>query len=480
MDVTSGVAKLHGTPSIRGRGPILLTTSIGSFLTPFLSSAAAFAVPSIGRYFHLSFIQAAIIPMVLLIPLASMMIFLGKFADAVGRVLIFRMGFMVFMAFSLVAAFSRSYTMLLASLFMVGFGSAALSTNGTAIVSYIFSRGGRGFALGINAMAVYLGLTFAPFLGGTLIEAYDWQSVFYFSAGMAVVGYAVSMFSLRSIDMRGRRSREIPQAGLFMASLLSITSFAALGYFFGYLRLIYLIVIGLILLGIFVYREIRSDVQVIPRQMVSGNRTFVASNITALLNYLSTFSIVFVFSIYLQAILRITPFISGLIILPEPVMMVLLSPVAGRLSDRYGSRVIASLGMIIIGASFIYLFVYAGRDIRVIMASLAVIGVGFGLFSAPNTNSVMSSIDPMFSGIGSGFLGTMRFLGQLFSIIMASSILSSYIPRELVSGIFSGAVVSIDPAYAADFVHGFRIVMIVSGILSLAGAYTSLLKNRGR
>ncbi|KAA8922213.1 MFS transporter, partial [Thermoplasma sp.] len=423
---------------------------------------------------------AAIIPMILLIPLASLMIFLGKAADAIGRVLVFRIGFIVFMIFSIMAAFSRSYTMLLIAVFMVGVGSAALSTNGTAIVSYIFSHGGRGFALGINAMAVYLGLTFAPFLGGALIEIYDWQSIFYFSAGLALVGYVVSIFSLRSVDLRGHRSRDLWQATIFMASLLSLTSFAAFGYFLGYIQMMYLLAAGIILLAIFIYLEVRSETQVIPRQLISGNRTFVASNITALLNYLSTFSIVFVFSIYLQAILGITPFISGLIILPEPVMMVLLSPVAGRLSDRYGSRMIAAVGMMIIGWSFIYLFLYAGRDVHVLMISLAIIGVGFGLFSAPNTNSVMGSIDPKFSGTGSGFLGTMRFLGQLFSIITASVILSAYIPKDLVSGIFSGVIVSIDPAYASDFVNGFRIVMLVSGILSLAGAYTSTLKNKGR
>ena len=143
---------------------VLTTTSISAFVTPFLSSAIAFAVPRIGVSFHLDFVQVALIPMVYLIPLASFMIFFGRISDDVGRVRIFRAGLIIFAVASIAASFSSSYSFLIAMVFLAGLGSAVLSTNSTAIVSYVYSRGGRGFALGINAMSVYLGLTFAPFL----------------------------------------------------------------------------------------------------------------------------------------------------------------------------------------------------------------------------------------------------------------------------------------------------------------------------
>ncbi len=464
-----------------GKGFVLLTTSIAAFITPFLSSAIAFAVPRIGVAFHLDFYQAAMLPMIFLIPLASFMIFFGKISDDIGRVTVFRIGLVVFSAASLAAAFSASYDSLAASIFLAGLGTAILSTNSTAIVSFVYASGRRGFALGINAMSVYLGLTFAPFLGGLLIEFLGWRSIFLFTAPLALIGLFVSVFSMRNLETEMLKKRaSLKGPALFAAFVLSLTAYAAFGNIFGYGRIAGLAVISLILLIIFLWIDRKSKNPTIPISMIRGNRTFVASNITAFLNYLGTFSIVFVFSLYLQVILHISPFLSGLTILPEPVMMVLLSPVAGRLADRVGSRVIASAGMFIIGFSFLSLFLNPSAGKIYIMVVLGFIGLGFGFFSAPNTNSVMGSARKEDSGIASGFLGTMRFIGQLMSIVMATFVLSVYIPKPLIIGMFSGTVVVITPSYYTGFIEGFKIVMILSAILSIAGAFTSLMKNKGK
>ena len=159
---------MDGSPA--ERRIILLTTSIAAFLSPFLSSAIAFAVPKIGESFRLSFYQVSVLPMIFLIPLASFMILFGRLSDDLGRVKIFRFGLLIFAVSALLAPAVHSYFYLVIMIFFAGLGAAVLSTNSTAIVSYAYSSGGRGLALGINAMSVYLGLTFAPFLGGLLIE----------------------------------------------------------------------------------------------------------------------------------------------------------------------------------------------------------------------------------------------------------------------------------------------------------------------
>ena len=152
---------------------------------------------------------------------------------------------------------------------------------------------------------------------------------------------------------------------------------------------------------------------------------------------------------------------------------------AGKLSDRFGSRIIASFGMLVIGLSFLALYMISPLTRTEILILLGTIGIGFGLFSAPNTNAVMSSVQRDNSGIASGFLGTMRFLGQLFSIVIATEIISSYIPRSLTVGMFSGTVVTITPEYFSSFTLGFRTVMLVSAVLSLLGTLASLIRNRG-
>ena len=459
---------------------VLATTSIAAFATPFLSSAIAFAVPRIGVAFHLDFVQAALIPMVFIIPLASFMIFFGRISDDVGRARMFKIGLAVFGFAAIGSSFSFSYPFLIFSVFLTGLGAAILSTNSTAIVSNVYSQGGRGFALGINAMSVYLGLTFAPFLGGLLIEFAGWRSIFMLSGPVALADLVFSYVSMRGIEMRAAKANSsMPAAMLLAASILSLTAFIALGDLYGYLRALFMIALSVAFFILFLYFGARGPSKVIPGDMILKNRTFSASSITALLNYLSTFSIVFIFSIYLQVILHVSPFMSGLLILPEPVFMVALSPLAGKLSDRFGSRAIASIGMLVIGFSFLALYLIQPLTRDVILILLGIIGIGFGLFSAPNTNSVMSSVPRENSGIASGFLGTMRFVGQLFSIVIATTIISYYIPRSLTVGMFSGTVVTITQQYYSSFTLGFRTVMLISSILCLIGTGTSLIRNKG-
>ena len=459
---------------------VLTTTSIAAFITPFLSSAIAFAVPRIGVSFHLDFIEVALIPMVFLIPLASFMIFFGRISDNIGRVKVFRIGLAIFGVSTIAASFSTTYTFLIAMVFLAGLGSAVLSTNSTAIVSYVYSSGGRGFALGINAMSVYLGLTFAPFLGGILIEFIGWRSVFLLSGPVGFAALALSTASLRNIEIHGTTARSgLLGAGFLAGTILSLTAYVALGDLTGFIRSAYILPVAAVFILLFIRYGSHGHEEAIPSEILKGNRTFAASNLTALLNYLSTFSIVFIFSIYLQVILHVSPFISGILILPEPVFMVALSPVAGRLSDRSGSSAIASAGMVVIGVSFLGFYIITPLYRAIIVLLLGAIGIGFGLFSAPNTNSVMGSVSRDNSGTASGFLGTMRFTGQLFSIVLATMIISAFIPRSLTVGMFSGTVVTITPQYFSSFSEGFRTVMIISAILSLIGALTSLLKNKG-
>lgn len=462
------------TDPVSGR-LVLVNTSLAAFLTPFLSSAIAFAVPNLGEAFHLGFVQVALIPMVFLIPLASFMIFLGRISDNIGRVRIFRAGLVIFGISSIAAAFSPGYVFLISAVALAGTGSAILSTNSTAIVSYMFAQKGRGFALGINAMSVYLGLTLAPFLGGILIEFAEWRSVFLLSGTLGLAALLLSIVCMQDIEIPRKSSSGLLGATFLSGAILSLASAAAISEVISFTYAFYIIPVGIVLTALFVSYGLQGKGQAVPIEMLKGNRKFMVSNLMALLNYLSTFSIVFIFSVYLQAIFHVSPFTAGILILPEPVFMVALSPFAGKMSDRFGSRYLASTGMLIIGVSFLGLYLIHPLGRSDILMLLAVIGSGFGLFSAPNTNSVMGSVSRDHSGTASGFLGTMRFIGQLFSIVLATDIISAYIPRDLTVGMFSGTVIKLTPEYFNSFTSGFRTVMMISSLLSLAGAALSLL-----
>ncbi len=459
---------------------ILLTTSLAAFLTPFTSSVITFAVPRIGEIFKASFFLVVWVPLAYLIPLPSFMILLGRISDIYGRVRMFRLGFVIYLIATILIIFSPNIYMLIMFVFIAGFGGALIGINSIAIVSHTYPTNRRGSALGINAMSVYLGLTFSPFLGGLLIQFFDWQSVFYITIPITIIALAISFYTMKNIEIiEKKEDLDIPGAVLFSGSLLSIVLYLSFSEIYGWFSMIYLLFLGILLFVSFIYVERKSRSPLIDISLFTRNRTFAASNFTAFLNYISTFSIVFIFSIYLQVILKYTPFQAGLILVAEPVFMVIFSPISGRLADKYGSRIMASIGMAVIGISFLALSFITIKSAMDIVIPLSFIGIGFGFFTAPNTNSVMGSVPREKYGVASGTLGTMRFTGQILSISVASTILSGALPRTMLVSIFSGFTQSVSIIYVNEFLLGFKMAMLFSGIMSLLGAYTSLLKNKG-
>ncbi len=460
---------------------ILICTGLGSFLAPFGSSAISFSVPEIGRALGIPFLSMVWVPLAYLIPLTTSMVLFGRLSDTLGRTRFFLVGFLLYAFGSAAASLGSSFATLVIPVALMGTGSALLSVNSTALVSVLFPPRSRGAALGIVTMAVYLGLTAGPTVSGVLLGSVGWRSLFYATAALSLASLLLSRRILRDV-VTPLRPIPIDLSGflLFLAAIfLGVFSLSA-GEIYGWAEVVPLLVASLLLLLLFVGVERRQSHPLLDLSLFTRNRTFAAANLTAFLNYISTFAIVLVFSIYLTAVAGIGTVEAGLILVVEPVLMVVVSPVSGRLSDRLGSRGLASLGMLIISASFFALYLLVGRIPPVDLAiPLAVVGVGFGLFSAPNTNAVMGSVDRELSGIAAGTLGTMRFVGQLMSITVAGAILATSLSHTALLGLFSGTAGGPGSTDTGAFLDGLRTIMIVSGVLSLAGVFTSLVREPG-
>ncbi len=375
------------------RALVLTTTSIGAFLTPFTSTVLSFIVPVLGRTFHAPLYLLVYVPTSFLIPVASAMMLLGRLADLRGRVAFFRAGFALYIAGSIIGYLAPSMYVLIASSLIMGLGSSILSAGATAIVSQVYEPRRRGFALGINAMAVYLGLTSAPFVGGLITSFFGWRDNLLVSLFMAVAGISISIVSMKGVEFK-LSSVPIDYAGslAFTLSLVLITIYLVIGNIYGWVNAVYLAVAGAAFLALFLIIEKRSRSPLIDLSLFTSNAMFAAGNITAILNYISTFSIPFLFSLYLQTVRGLSPFTAGLTLVSEPAFMTALSPLSGHLSDRYSPRIIAAMGMAAIGVALALLSTLSLSNTLNIVACLAFLGIGFGLFSAPNTNSVMGSV----------------------------------------------------------------------------------------
>ena len=436
-------------------------------------------MPEIGRSLGVSFLLMVWVPLSYLIPLTTSMVLFGKLSDTLGRVPLFQIGFLLYGLGSVAASFASSFPTLVGPVVVMGTGSALLSVNSTALVSAIFPSRSRGGALGIVTMAVYLGLTAGPTLSGLFLEVAGWRSLFYATAGLSLLSLVLARRFLRQVET-ALRPTPIDLAGFatFLAGIFLIVFGLSAGEVYGWGLVTPLFAVGLALLVLFVLLERRREHPLLDPSLFTRNRTFAAANVTAFLNYVSTFAIVFVFSIYFTVVVGLSPVEAGLLLVVEPVLMVVISPVSGRLSDRLGSRGLASLGMFLISGAFFAFYFTVGRVPPVdLVGPLAVVGIGFGLFSAPNTNSVMGSVPRELSGMAAGTLGTMRFVGQLMSIALTGALLASAMSHSALLGLFSGA--STTPTDTGAFLSGLRTIMAVSGVLSLAGAFTSLVRESG-
>ncbi len=465
-------------PTVSNR-KVLFVTSLGAFQAPFASAAISFSVPELGHALGASYLSMVWVPIAYLIPLSATMILFGKLSDTFGRLRFYLLGFGIFAACALLATFAIGVELLVFSTLGMGVGASLFSVNSTAIVSSAYPAQRRGGALGVNAMSVYLGLTTGPVVSGVLLDTLGWRSPFYLVSGFALVSGIVAAAVLRNLGT-ARRPAPFDFAGFatFLSAILLIVLYLSLTEVYGWTPGVPVLLVGLVTLLLFVLLERRRSAPMLDLTLFTRNRTFSAANVTAFLNYVSTFAIVFVFSIYLTVIAGLTPTTAALILTAEPVLMVVVSPISGRLSDRFGSRGLASLGMLVIAASFFYLYLYVGRIPPVdLVYPLAAVGVGFGLFSAPNTNAVMGSVPTEVFGMAAGTLGTMRFVGQLMSIALMGTILAASMSHTMLLELFSGVTSNLTVMDASAFLDGLRAVMLLSGSLSLVGVFTSLVRN---
>jgi MFS family permease len=202
--------------------------------------------------------------------------------------------------------------------------------------------------------------------------------------------------------------------------------------------------------------------------MFSNNRTFTFSNLAALINYSATFAVSFLLSLYLQYIKGLPPQSAGMVLVAQPFVMTVFSPLAGRLSDRVEPRVVASIGMTLTTIGLIlFTFLDNETSLAFIVFNLILLGFGFAMFSSPNTNAIMTSVEKRYYGIASGTLGTMRLVGQMLSMGIAMLLFAIFIGRA-----------QITPEYYSLFIESVNVAFMIFSVLCFIGIFASLARGK--
>jgi len=336
-----------------------------------------------------------------------------------------------------------------------------------AILTSIVPPQSRGKALGFISATTYMGLSCGPPLGGLISSAFSWRAVFVFNMAIALFVLFLTGWKLKG-EWKGEASK-IDGGGIVFCILAQGLMLFGLNNLASGLLHQASFVLGLILLVVFFIYEKRHSNPLIQLESIMKNRTFAFSNLSALINYSATFAMTFLISLYLQAALQLDAVFAGLILLIQPVIMVVLSPVAGLLSDKLPSRVLASIGMVIcVFSLFLFIFLSAETPVLYVIFILSLTGVGFALFITPNTNAIMSSVDKTLYGVASSILGNMRLIGQSLSMAIVSLITSVFIRDMSIAsaGYVDGLLISI------------RTSFIVFAALGCLGVLSSLVKAR--
>ena len=307
-----------------------------------------------------------------------------------------------------------------------------------------------------------MGLAAGPFFGGILTDSFGWRSVFLVPAAGTLPALALTLLGVPDDARAGNGTRfDVPGALVYVAALSSIL--------FGCSRLTSpsgfgIVVLGLAVLIGFVALEQRTAQPLIDLRQVLHNRVFVLSNLAAMIQYAATSAVGYFLSLYLQSIRGLSPREAGLVLVTQPIFMAVLSPLAGRLSDRVQARWLASSGMLLstLGLSLL-VRVEASTSLAVVVAALVTLGVGFALFSSPNTNAVISSVPRTELGVANAVLATMRNVGQAVSMSSALLLVSVHVGSQ-----------SLGPLAAPGLISAMRSAFGIFAVAALVGALASL------
>ena len=435
---------------------------------PFMISSVNVALPTIQHELAMTAVELGWVATSYLLAMAVGLIPAGKIADIHGRKKVFAIGLLIYTIGSTAAVIAGNTVVFLALRVVQGLGAALFVTTGMAILTSVFPPHKRGRAIGVYVSAVYLGLSVGPFIGGVMTQQFGWRSIFAVMFPLGAMSIVVTRVFLKGewADEESHRL-DVPGSLIYAIAIVALVYGASiLPGATGWI----LVPVGILGLVLFFLQQRRALDPVFEVTLFLENRTFTFSSLAALLNYSATFAVTFMMSLYLQYIKGMTPQTAGSILMAQPVVMALFSPLAGRLSDRIQPRLLATAGMSITTVGMVvFTQLAAPSSISFITGNLILLGLGFALFSSPNMSAIMGAVDKKDYGLASGTVATMRLLGQMTSMAIATVVLTYFVGHHV-----------IEPANYDRFMDSVQMVFSVSAILCTVGIYFSMFRGRLR
>jgi EmrB/QacA subfamily drug resistance transporter len=437
---------------------VLFSIGAGTFMTALDTSVVNTVLPVINQDYHTSIATVEWVVIIYLLSVSGLLPIFGRLGDIKGHKTIYISGFFLFILSSLFCTYSPTVHWLILSRAFQAIGAAMLSANSPAILTKSFPNNQRGQALGLQATMTYLGLTVGPSLGGWLTDQYSWRSVFLINIPVGIFALALSVFFIRK-ELPGKVHEGFDFGGaiFFSGGLISLLLGLNQGHNWGWLSPITLFFIALSIIAgwYFLHHEKNTQYPLLDLSLFTSKK-FSLSITSAVVNYICVYGSIFLMPFYLIQGLALSPSQAGLYMTIQPIVMAIVAPISGTLSDKVGTRIPTTTGM-----GFMALGLYLLSRIEsttspvYLLVSLAVLGFGIGVFISPNNSALMGSAPATRQGIAAGLLATARNVGMVLGIGIAGAIFTTIIAKHTTQT--SGLYIAVQTSY------------LVTAILALAG-----------
>jgi EmrB/QacA subfamily drug resistance transporter len=450
----------------------LAAVSFGLFMIMLDNTVVNVALPTMQRDLHVSLASLEWVVIAYALTFASLLITGGKLADLYGRRRIFVFGLAIFTLSSLACGFASSVGFLIGARAVQGVGAALMNPATLSIIVATFPPKQRGQAIGIWAGVSALALAIGPLGGGLIVENLNWNWIFFINVPVGILGIVVSQFAIReSRDTSAEQSIDFPGLLTSIGFLFSLSYALVEGnsHGWGSPEILGLFATAAVLLVAFIVVEHRQRLAMLDLSLFRIG-AFTGANIVAMLVSLSMFGVFFFVSLYIQNILGYSATQAGAAFLPMVTLIILIAPVAGRLSDRIGSRWLMGAGMTLVGFSLLlYERITVHSNFWTLLPSMILGGVGMALTMSPMTSAAMGAVPIDKAGVGSGVLNSFRQVGGSLGIAVIGAIVASYLHHPTHS-----------PLAAQDYVNGLHAGFAVGASLAFAGAIVAVVAVRTR
>ncbi len=461
---------------------VLMLVALGAFMTTLDSSIVNIALPAIAHAFGVG-VSGAIEWIIIgyLIVIAAFLLTLGRLADMLGRKPIYEAGLVIFVLGSIFSGAAPSLAILIIARLFQGVGGACIFAVNTAMITSVFPASERGRALGLNAVFVALGVSAGPTIGGLITQYLTWRWIFFVNVPIGAVVFIMGMRVLTEPLHRNTERFDPVGAVLFAIGLASLILGFSFGQEWGWTSpgIISSLVVGVVALvaAVLVERRVRDPIL---KLSLLKNRVFASANISFVLAMLALFAPGFLLPFYYEELRGFPAVQAGLLLTPLSLTLVVMAPLSGSLADRFGSRILAPLGLAIACFGLVLLSqLNAHSSLWDIIWRLVVIGIGQGLFQSPNTRALMGAAPPNEQGIASGLLSTGRVIGQALSVALAGTIFTAFgaaAAGVLLSAQGHSLSTSGVSALQNTFLAGFHAAFLVCAAFAAIGIFTALVR----